>query len=129
MKPRLLLDTCALVWLATGDTKLSGDARAAVATADSVYVSPVSAWELGQKYRRGILKLPVPPCELFRTAVERYSLDIAPLAPEVMFAASALPEYHKDPADRFIIATALLGHMAVVTADHRFREYGVEVLG
>ena len=129
MKRRLLLDTCALVWLATGDSKLSGNARAAVENAVSVSVSPVSAWELGQKHRRGLLKLPMTPRELFQAAVERYSLDIAPLEPEVMFSASALPEHHKDPADRFIIATALLGNMAVVTADHRFREYGVDVLG
>ena len=127
MKP-LLLDTCALVWLATGDSKLSEKARTAVAAADSVSVSPVSAWELGQKHRRGLLKLPVSPRELFLAAIERYSLDIAPLDPEVMFAASALPEHHKDPSDRFIIATALLGNMAVVTADHRFREYGVPVI-
>ena len=127
MKP-LLLDTCALVWLATGDSKLSEKARAVVAAADSVSVSPVSAWKLGQKHRRGLLKLPMSPRELFREAIDRYTLDIAPLTPEVMFAASALPEHHKDPADRFIIATALLGNMAVVTADHRFREYGVPVI-
>ena len=127
MKP-LLLDTCALVWLAIGDAKLSEKARTAVAAADSVSVSPVSAWELGQKHRRGLLKLPMSPRELFRAAIERYALDIAPLTPEVMFAASAIPEHHKDPADRFIIATALLGNMAVVTADHRFREYGISVI-
>ena len=129
MKRRLLLDTCALVWLATGDSKLSDNAREAVANAASVSVSPISAWELGQKHRRGLLKLPMTPRELFQTAVDRYSLDIAPLDPEVMFSASALPEHHKDPADRFIIATAILGNMAVVTADHRFREYGVDVIG
>ena len=129
MKRRLLLDTCALVWLATGDFKLSDKAREAVANAASVSVSPVSAWELGQKHRRSLLKLPMTPRELFQTAVEPYSLDIAPLDPDVMFSACALPEHHKDRADRFIIATALLGNMAVVTADHRFREYGVDVLG
>ena len=129
MNRRLLLDTCALVWLATGDSRLSGKARGAIAAASSVAVSPVSAWELGQKHRRGHLKLPVTPRELFFAAVERYGLDIAPLDPETMFAASCLPEHHKDPADRFIIATALLGGMTVVTADGRFPAYGVRVMG
>ena len=41
---------------------------------------------------------------------------------------SALPEIHKDPADRFIIATALLNDFTVVTGDHRFAEYGVETI-
>ncbi len=46
----------------------------------------------------------------------------------IMLHASALPEIHKDPADRFIIATALLNGCVVVTGDRRFPEYGVETM-
>ena len=45
-----------------------------------------------------------------------------------MLHASALPEIHKDPADRFIIATALLNGCVVVTGDRRFPEYGIETV-
>jgi PIN domain nuclease of toxin-antitoxin system len=44
-----------------------------------------------------------------------------------MFRATELPDIHKDPADRFIIATAVLGNMVVVTTDRRFPQYGVTV--
>ena len=40
-----------------------------------------------------------------------------------------LPDIHRDPADRFIIATALIGNIPVVTADRHFAQYGVETLG
>ena len=47
---------------------------------------------------------------------------------DVMLRASALPEIHKDPADRFIIATAFLNNCTVVTSDRRFAEYGVDTI-
>lgn len=47
---------------------------------------------------------------------------------EVMSKSIDLPLFHRDPADRFIIATALLNNLVVVTTDHRFGQYGVEVL-
>ena len=128
MMHRLLLDTCAFIWLATGDDSLSKRARKAISSADCVFVSPISAWEIGQKHRQGKLKLPMEPQELFDAVVDRYALDIAPLDATIMFKASALPEHHKDPADRFIIATALLNGFTVVTADKHFPEYGVNVI-
>jgi len=42
--------------------------------------------------------------------------------------ATELPEVHRDPADRFIIATAILGNLPVVTTDRRFRDYGIQVI-
>lgn len=54
---------------------------------------------------------------------------IAPIGnpPEaILVRAAQLPRHHKDPADRFIIATALLNNLPVATADHRFSEYGLE---
>ena len=128
MMHRLLLDTCAFIWLATGDSRLSKGVRKAISTADCVFVSPISAWEIGQKYRQGKLKLPMEPQELFDAVVGHYALDIAPLDSTIMFKASMLPEHHKDPADRFIIATALLNGLAVVTADRHFSEYGIHVV-
>ena len=128
MMHRLLLDTCAFIWLATGDDSLSERARKAISSADCVFVSPISAWEIGRKHRQGKLKLPMEPQDLFDAVVDRYALDIAPLDTTIMFKASALPEHHKDPADRFIIATALLNGFTVVTADGHFPGYGVNVI-
>ncbi|MFP4378684.1 MAG: PIN domain-containing protein [Spirochaetales bacterium] len=49
------------------------------------------------------------------------------LEPETFFAAVALPPIHKDPADRFIIATAVLQKAPVATTDERFADYGVSI--
>jgi PIN domain nuclease of toxin-antitoxin system len=50
------------------------------------------------------------------------------LANEVMFRSTELPNLHRDPADRFIIATALMRSLPVVTTDRRFSQYGVTVI-
>ena len=56
-------------------------------------------------------------------------MSLAALSVEVLVAANTLPWHHRDPADRFIIATALALGAAVVTADRKFQQYEVGVLG
>ena len=65
---------------------------------------------------------------MMRTLVDAYSLSLIPLSEEVMFKATELPEVHRDLADRFVIATAILGNLPVVTTDRRFRDYGIQVI-
>ena len=60
--------------------------------------------------------------------VESYQLKVLPVTPEIAIVSTELPEIHKDPADRFIIATAKVGNLKVVTSDGRFPEYGIDVL-
>ena len=122
----LLLDTCALLWLADASSRLSPAAREQIGNADNAFFSPISAWEIAQKVARGDLTLPAPPLEWFESLVARYRLESIPLSLSVLVRATQLPWHHKDPADRFIIATALLHSLPVVTADSRFPAYGVE---
>ena len=125
---RLMLDTCAILRLATGLGELSERALGAIADASAVFVSPISLWEIALKTRNGNLVLPNDPSEFFNDVVENYGLTVAPLSLEVMARSVALPPVHKDPADRFIIATALENNLTVVTTDRRFEEYGVGVV-
>ena len=124
----LLLDTCALIWLGNGDASLSLDARQAIEECETVYISPISLWEVSTKCRKGKLQLKFPPREWFNRILQRYQLKMLPLTNEVMFRAGELYEYHKDPADRFIIATALKNGFTVVTADGNFPKYGVRTI-
>jgi len=124
----MLLDTCALLWLAEGSKELSVAARRQIEGSAVVYVSAISAFEIGLKHRAGKLLLPVPPREWFRRIIEHHGLAVLSLDGDVCIAATELPPIHRDPCDRFIIATAKLRRLAVVTADPRFREYGVEVV-
>ena len=124
----VLLDTCALIWLGNGDSALSLDARQVIEESEMVYVSPISLWEVSNKCRKGKLQLKFPPREWFDRILQRHQLRILPLTNEVMFRAGELHEYHKDPADRMIIASALIGGFVVVTADRNFPLYGVQTI-
>ena len=124
----LLLDTCALVWLTTDAPQLSSSARSAIDAADMVYVSAISAWELSLKASHGALELPAPPGEWFSRALDQHHLSLVDLTVDILVASNALPRHHRDPADRFIIATAHHLNATVVTADHRFNLYDVNLI-
>ena len=96
--------------------------------AELLCFSSISIWEIARKVKAGELELPVAPT-LFADMLERhYGMKELPLDNAVMLRASSLPEIHKDPADRFIIATAFLNDCVVATGDRRFPEYSVEVI-
>jgi len=124
----LILDTCGLLWLASGDNALSKGTLDIIERAAVVYVSAISAWEVSLKSAQGGLVLPLDPLDWFKRTIENHHLVVAPLDIDILVAANKLPWHHRDPADRFIIATALRENMAVVTADARFASYGVRVV-
>jgi PIN domain nuclease of toxin-antitoxin system len=126
MSDPLLLDTCGLLWLAAGHRRLSAPARRRIDSATLVGVSAITAWEVGLKAARGELKLPIEAEEWFEGAIAHHRLQVFEITPRIAFEANRLPWHHRDPADRFILATARLHHMAVVTADDNFATYGVE---
>ena len=128
MRP-LLLDTCAVLMLANGDfKKFSTSTMKALRDAETLYVSPISEWEISLKWRDGGIELPLEPRELMRKLTKAYALTLLPLSEDVMFRSTELPYVHRDPADRFIIATALIRNLPVVTTDRRFPQYGVTVI-
>ena len=128
MDDALLLDTCALLWLASGSDRLSAAARDRIRRAPGGYYSPISAWEIAQKVAHGELTLPDPPLKWMEDLTERYQLTAIPLSLPVLVRSTELPPHHKDPADRFIIATSLIRGIPVVTTDRRYKDYGVETL-
>ena len=128
MTDALHLDTCALLWLASGSRSLSKAARSAIAEAQRACVSPVTAWEIAVKVSKGKIVLPCPAWEWFEAVVRRYDIEVLRLSSDEMLRAAELPWLHKDPADRFIIATALANDFMVVTADGNFPKYGVRTI-
>ena len=123
----MLLDTCALLWLSEGSTRLSKHARQRLAAATLVYVSAISAFEVGLKHRSGKLALPLPPAEWFAGVVDHHALTVQGLDWDICMAATLLPDLHRDPCDRFIIATARKLGLPVLTADPNFAAYGIEL--
>jgi PIN domain nuclease of toxin-antitoxin system len=127
MSETVLLDTCGLLWLATAHKNLSENAKIRINQANLLTVSAISAWEISLKAARGELELPEQPETWFEQVVAHHDLRVYEISTRIAFQANRLPWHHRDPADRFIIATALLHHMPIVTSDGNFAQYGVEV--
>lgn len=124
----MILDTCALLWLAAGDRKLSRAAIRQIEECAAVYVSAISGFEIAIKVGKRKLKLPHRPQDWFEQVIQHHDLTVLPLTVDVCIAAAELPSLHDDPCDRFIIATAKLNDWIVVTADEQFKKYGVTVV-
>jgi PIN domain nuclease of toxin-antitoxin system len=125
----MILDTCAVLWLAAGGGRLSRPTLKRIREAAVVYTSAISGFEIALKVSRGVLQLPNPPETWLLGIAEHHGILIIPLDLHLCVAAAQLPLIHNDPCDRMIIATAKANDIPVVTLDERFEEYGVEVIG
>jgi PIN domain nuclease of toxin-antitoxin system len=95
------------------------------AAAASVFLSPVTAWEAALLARSDRIRLPATPLEWFEQLLQRPGVQLAPLEPSAAIDAVYLPGFiHGDPADRFLIATARLYDLTLVTRDRRILSYG-----
>lgn len=124
----MMLDTCALLFLASGDRRLSRSARERLSVAPVRWFCAISAYEIALKYQKAKLKLPAPPARWIEEVARRYVLNEMPLDSALCCAAAALPPHHRDPFDRFIIAAAKQLGCAIVTVDPAFARYGVELV-
>jgi PIN domain nuclease of toxin-antitoxin system len=115
---RLLLDTHVWLWTLTDPDRLGRRARSAVARATSeLWLSPISVWELLVLAERGRVKLDEEPGRWAREALERSPVREAALTHEVAVRSREIAPSHPDPADRFIMATALAFELTLLTAD------------
>lgn len=127
MRPSpILLDTCAAIWAAEPDG-LSPAAQAALAEADAagvaVYVSPITAWELGMLVSRGRVALLEPPMRWFSGLLEA-GVQLADLDLSTLVDSSFLPQSRlRDPADRIITATARAMGCRIMTRDRPILAY------
>src|SRR5437773_2870186 len=124
----MILDTCALLWLAAGDKRLSSEAIDSIKDSPVVYVSAISGFEIALKVVKGKLKLPLDPGSWFTDAIEHHDLTVLPLTADICIEGAQLPRIHDDPCDRFIIAAAKKNKWIVVTADARFEKYGITTI-
>ncbi len=116
----MLLDTQALVWLAFDDPKLGPRTRRAIDhawAANEAAVSAITFWEVAMLHKKGRLSL-LTDTGSWRQSLFRDGLVEIPVDGEIGIRANELADFHSDPADRLIVATALAGHR-LVTADRR----------
>ncbi len=123
---RLLLDTHILLWWLANAPALPTRARELIADpANEVFVSPMSLWEIAVKTRLG--KLVADAAEV-RTAALADGFVPLPFTPEHALAVAQLPDHHRDPFDRILVAQARVEPLHLLTHDGIVAAYGGDVL-
>ena len=123
----LLLDTCAVIWVAE-DQPISERAASALDEAHAadqfVYVSPITAWEVGLLVARGRLTTIIKPQLWFERLLDVPNVRLADMSPDLLISSSFLPgEPPSDPADRIIAATAREYGYTLMTRDRLLLDY------
>jgi PIN domain nuclease of toxin-antitoxin system len=124
----VLLDTHSWLWLATGDERLPVSARTVLSrceVAGQLYVAAISLLEMANMSRKKRVLLPVPLGEWFERALSEANIQVIPLNPRIAVETAYLPEeFHGDPADRLIAATARVEDLTICTHDKELIRFG-----
>jgi PIN domain nuclease of toxin-antitoxin system len=125
----ILLDTHAWIWLMNGDEPLRSSSALAplerAARTSSLRVSTISVWEVGMLEAKGRIKLPIPCEQWIDQALDAPGIALASISPAIALASSRLPgDFHGDPADRILVATARYLQADLLTRDRQTIAYG-----
>lgn len=122
----ILLDTHVWIWLCHGDLLLPADLGNLIdiQRSEGLAVSAISVWEVAKLVERGRLELPFDLGPWLDMALDSSGVAVIPLSPSIAVASTKLPgEFHRDPADQIIVATARVHDLALATCDQRIRLY------
>ncbi len=125
----ILLDTHVLVWWLSDPEKLSLKVRKLLNSAQNegeIAISAISIWEIALLVKKKRLELTIDAAIWIEKAIALPFLKIIPIDHHIAFKSVYLPEpFHEDPADRLIVATAMMQNLMLITRDSRIRAYGV----
>jgi PIN domain nuclease of toxin-antitoxin system len=125
---RLLLDTHVFLWWITLDARLSAKARKLISAVENdSYFSAASAWEIAIKLRMGRLEVAGELQAFLHEQLAANRFQVLPVQVRHAARVATLPDHHRDPFDRLLIAQAELEELTLVSADPLLRRYGVDV--
>ena len=126
---RALLDTHTFLWWNIDDLRLSERAREFIADGkNEIYFSAASAWEIAIKAGLGRLILPEPPASYIAKRLSLHKMLALPVQVSHALQVFDLPEVHKDPFDRLIVAQSEMEGLPIITGDVDIARYPVEVI-
>lgn len=124
---RILLDTHVFLWM-HGSPERLGKSRTAFEDPESVlFLSSVTSWEIAIKWSLGKLAIPERPEVYIPERIRTSALTALPVTHAHALAVSSLPDVHRDPFDRLLIAQARTENIQLATADERFRDYPIDL--
>jgi PIN domain nuclease of toxin-antitoxin system len=123
----IIIDTHVWLWLLHEPSQLSNTAREQIEIEEAqngILVSAISVWEIAVKSSLGKLALPLPIDDWYTLAKSHSGIVIETLNPEDAIASTQLPgDFHKDPADRIIVAMARRYNVPLITCDNNILKY------
>ncbi len=123
----ILLDTCAILWLADG--RPAGPATRRLIDEETeggeVFLSPITAWEIGMLSSKEKIILSKPPMKWLNELKSKTGIKWCDMPPSLLVQSSLLPgQIHGDPADRIIAASAREFELTLITGDKNLLAYG-----
>jgi PIN domain nuclease of toxin-antitoxin system len=126
---KLLLDAHTLIWAVDDPTRLGSQALAALRDPNNeLLVSAGTIWELAIKVGLGKLTLSLPYREWMSKAIADLGVSVLPITVEYADTQASLPNHHRDPFDRLLVAQAQVEGVPVVSSDAVFDDYGISRL-
>lgn len=125
---RLLLDTHIWLWLLENPSQLAPEVLAQIEHADERLLSAASVWEIAIKANLGKLGASGGAEAIYREILEEIGASVLLISAEQALIAARLPDVHRDPFDRMLVAQAQATGATLVTADDKVRAYGGDVL-
>ena len=124
----ILLDTHAWIWLINGDEQLRSSSSLPLineaAGFSNIKVSAISVWEVSMLEAKGRISFSTECLDWVKQVLAAPGISLVPIVPEIAVLSSRLPgEFHGDPADRIIVATALELSATLVTKDNKILRY------
>ena len=124
----ILMDTHIWIWLMEGNQILADSKVLSMieqaAESGMLSVSAISVWEIGRLEAKTRISFNVPCMEWIHEALSIPGLQLAPLTPEIAIESTRLPDdFHGDPADRIIVATARMNNVSLITKDKKILGY------
>ena len=121
---RVLLDTHAIYWYIEGDPQLIATAQTLIQDASNeILISPASYWEIAIKLNLGKWNLNRPYEEFIDIGLNKYDFQVLPILPTHTARLIGLPNHHKDPFDRLLIAQSIVEGITLLTTDSLVARY------
>ena len=126
---KVLLDTHAFLWWIADDPQLSSRARQIMEAADTEpFLSAASGWEIAIKRRLGKLKLPTDLSHFVAEQLHINAIQVLPIQMAHALHVATLPDHHRDPFDRMLVAQSQLELVPILTGDPLIAQYAVTVI-
>lgn len=126
---RAILDTHAFIWWVTDDSRLSSTAKTIITNPGNLlFLSAASAWEIVIKVRLGKLTLPEAPEIYIPSRLKMNRFESLSIQMVHALQVTSLPDLHRDPFDRIIIAQSQVEKMPIVSVDSQIIQYPVDVI-